>query len=107
MWYRAFRAVENVKEWSMITFPAIWALSLFGKQVPVIGEFEAIATVGVSLLYCYFSYGYYFGYKESVEGRQYYFWKRYRLCSGLLLADFAAVGYAIYAVLNAKGFLQF
>lgn len=94
--YRAHRAVENIREWTVMTVPMIWVFSLFAKHLPVVGEYVPITTVGVSVMYAVLARLYFNGYASSMEERVRPFWIRMRLVQALLGANIISLGYAAY-----------
>ena len=68
-WYRAFRAGENVKEWSIVVMPLFGSLSLIGRYLPYVGDYAGSMSVALSLIYNYYTVRYTNGYIESEKER--------------------------------------
>jgi hypothetical protein len=91
--FRTYRAYENSKEWTAITLPFVFCMSLYGSSIPYVTERMNRGVVGItSLGWCVGNFMYCSGYKSSNEERMPGFKIRtlcarifmYGSCAGLL-----------------------
>jgi len=81
--FRAFKACQNVTEWTVYIVPLIWMFVLYTPAIPVIGRYVAWCAAPLGLAIGYYFIKYIEGYIVSAEGRLQPFYKRAR-CVRLL-----------------------
>lgn len=103
--YRAFKMVENIKEWTFLSLPIMWVFALYGGALPYMTDaiMEGIILAS-GAAYCVGNYWYVNGYIESAAKRLKGFQVRRRVFEFWLLGSLASVvwgGLIRYGIVNA------